>query len=715
MNKKVRLTFGLHNHQPVGNFGHVMIESFEKCYRPLLEKLAEHPTIKASLHYSGCLLEWMEANHPEYIDTLAAMVDSGQIEILGGGFYEPILTAIPIDDALEQLDLMKQWAKKRLGANIRGAWLTERIWEPSLPVLLGQAGVEFTIADETHFRYAGIPKEKIAGYFVTERHGYTTAVFPIDRVLRYKIPFDQPENIAAYLRMMLGRFAAPVATYADDGEKFGVWPETYEWVYEKKWLEKFLIAIEEAADIETAHFADILDSERPAGRMYMPTASYHEMTEWSLPVDAGIELSNITAAAKRDGSWERIAPFIRGGFWDNFLAKYPEANRLHKRMIRVSNKTRRAAEIEDSPKAKLARQHLLRSQCNCAYWHGLFGGLYLNYLRDGVAREMYRAEVLADEILGLPNVEVVDHDADGNDEVLVETEHLSLVLMPAYGASVYELVDRRTGHNLTDVLARRREIYHDKLTAPPVSNGHPKSIHDIVRVKQEGLTSLLYYDWYNRYSALDHFLAPWSDADTFATSRYGELGDFVNQPFELVGTSKTKTRIVVEMRRRGGLYADGEVHPVMLTKRYLISTTAPKMQIETVIENLGGPLDVYIVRQWNLTLLAADAPDRWLAVGDDSWLMNTRGTIDSVREFSVNDAWRDLAVEFVVGEPAELWHYPIETVSQSEGGFERTYQGTAVGLVDRFHMEENETKTLTLTASFGTVLKPRKPKRVKNG
>lgn len=703
MEKNVRLTFGIHNHQPVGNFDHVMVESFEKCYSPFLELLAKHPAIKASLHHSGCLIEWIEKERPAYIDRLAAMVDAGQVEILGGGYYEPILSAVPHDDALEQLDLMAQWAQNRFGAKIRGIWLTERIWEPSLPVLLNQAGVEFTIADETHFRFAGVPKEKIAGYFVTERHGFTTAVFPIDRVLRYKIPFDTPEKIAMYLRTMVGRFPAPVATYADDGEKFGVWPETHEWVYKKKWLEKFFTAIEAADDIDTTHFADVLDNDRPGGRMYLPTASYHEMTEWALPVDAGIELANITERAKRDGSWDRVAPFIRGGFWDNFLAKYSEANRLHKRMIRVSKKTHAALAKADNATTREARTRLLRGQCNCAYWHGLFGGLYLNYLRDGVNHELFRAEQLADEVLGLPTLEIVDHDADGNDEVVIDTPHISLVLDPAYGGSVYELVDRRTAHSLTDVLTRRREIYHDRLTAAPQASQQPRSIHDIVRVKEEGLASHLKYDWYQRQSALDHFLAPWTDAEAFATSRYGELGDFVNQPFELDRAEKVEDAFVVEMSRHGGLYPNGGKHNITVHKRVTVKLDEPVLVFETSVKNHGEAEEFFLARQWNLTLLAADAPDRWLEVGGKRYPMNAQGSLDNVVSFSINDAWKNLRAQFERAVPGTLWHFPIDTVSQSEGGFERTYQGTALTMVDRFELAAQATKTFVVKITLGPV------------
>lgn len=701
---KVRLALGIHDHQPVGNFAGVMDQSYHRCYLPFLEKLERHPAVRLSLHHSGCLLEWIENNHPDYIERLAALVERRQVEILGGGFYEPILSVIPHDDAVEQLQRMNDWAKKRLGAKIRGIWLTERIWEPNLPVLLRQAGLEFTIVDETHFHIAGIPKEKMVGYYVTEKSGATTALFPIDRVLRYKIPFDTPRNNVAYLRAIGERVANPVVTYADDGEKFGVWPDTYEWVYEKGWLEAYLTQLEGATDVATVFYSEVIDNDPPTGRVYVPTASYHEMMEWALPVEAGIALSNLRTGATAAGQWEYLSQFVRGGFWDNFLSKYPEANRLHKRMLRVSEKTRRAMQLQpQDPRVVEARTALLRGQCNCAYWHGLFGGLYLNYLRDGVSRELYRADNLADQVLGLPRLEVLDHDADGNNEIVVDTPHLSVVVKPSYGGTIYELVDRRTVHHLTDVLARRREIYHDKLHTTDQAAEQPRSPHETVRIKEKGLESLLFYDWFDRYSSIDHFLAPWSDAASFATCRYGELGDFVNQPFKLRRAELVGDAVEIEMCRHGGIYPGGQKHPLDVAKRITIDVKQSRLTLTTIVTNLGPATDIWLARQWNLSLLAGQAEDRYIEIGDERVPMGESGIAEDVGSFSINDGWKNLRVEFELVEPVELWHFPVETVSQSEGGFERTYQGTAFVFGNRFRLENGESRTLHLTLRTGSL------------
>ncbi|KPL11984.1 hypothetical protein AMJ85_02390, partial [candidate division BRC1 bacterium SM23_51] len=80
--KTINLVLGVHNHQPVGNFEHIFEEAYEKAYRPLLEVLERHRTIRFAFHNTGVLLEWFAEHHPEHIDRLRAMVARGQAEIL---------------------------------------------------------------------------------------------------------------------------------------------------------------------------------------------------------------------------------------------------------------------------------------------------------------------------------------------------------------------------------------------------------------------------------------------------------------------------------------------------------------------------------------------------------------------------------------------------------------------------------------------------------
>ncbi|MFQ5600745.1 MAG: alpha-amylase, partial [Candidatus Krumholzibacteriia bacterium] len=123
----VELILAVHNHQPVGNFDHVVEDAFQRAYGPFLEVLGRHGAIRACLHQPGILWEWVEKHHPEYIDRVQEMIGRGQLEILSGGYYEPILPVIPERDRQGQIAKLNRYLEERFGVTPRGAWLARYV------------------------------------------------------------------------------------------------------------------------------------------------------------------------------------------------------------------------------------------------------------------------------------------------------------------------------------------------------------------------------------------------------------------------------------------------------------------------------------------------------------------------------------------------------------------------------------------------------------
>ena len=324
--------FCLHNHQPVGNFDHIFKWAFDDCYNKTIEILKEYPEFRFAVHHSGPLLEWIKYNSPEYLYNLKEMIEKGQVEIIGGGFYEPIFSVISENDIRGQIALMQNFCKKELGVFPKGFWTAERVWDPEIPYLVSGFDLDYTILDDIHFRYAGIEEEELFGYFITERLEKQIKVFPIDRFLRYSIPFRQPLETINYFKEKIERIGHAAFVYGDDGEKFGLWPDTYKWVFEEKWLRNFIEAVLKESWIKTTHPSEYIANNNPIGRVYLTQGSYFELSEWALPAKAAGELVKINNEIK---SWNRekdFYPFIKGGVWNNFLIKYPESNSINKRI-----------------------------------------------------------------------------------------------------------------------------------------------------------------------------------------------------------------------------------------------------------------------------------------------------------------------------------------------------------------------------------------------
>ena len=221
MPNRIRLILALHNHQPVGNFDHVFQQAFDDSYRPFLEVFSRYESLKIALHVSGSLMEWLAAHHSEYVDRLAELIEQGRIELIGGAYFEPILAMIPSRDRIGQIRGYTRWLQNRLGATIRGLWVSERVWEQSFTRDLVDAGIEYTVLDDFHFKCAGLGESQLMGHLLTEDEGRVLSVFPGSERLRYLIPFGAPQQTIDYLAKMSEEHTNAVVVFGDDGEKFG--------------------------------------------------------------------------------------------------------------------------------------------------------------------------------------------------------------------------------------------------------------------------------------------------------------------------------------------------------------------------------------------------------------------------------------------------------------------------------------------------------------
>ncbi|HUE43521.1 MAG TPA: 4-alpha-glucanotransferase, partial [Candidatus Sulfotelmatobacter sp.] len=115
MPPRLHLVLLVHAHQPTGNFDHVFEQSFARCYHPFVDVLERHRNARMGLHYTGPLLTWIESHHPDYFERLRELVKRGQVEMVGGGFYEPILISIPSADQRDQIVRLADYVEQHFG------------------------------------------------------------------------------------------------------------------------------------------------------------------------------------------------------------------------------------------------------------------------------------------------------------------------------------------------------------------------------------------------------------------------------------------------------------------------------------------------------------------------------------------------------------------------------------------------------------------------
>src|SRR5881398_118999 len=625
----LRFAFGVHFHQPVGNFDHVFEQHVRDVYRPFLERLAEREFFPIAIHMSGPLLEWLEGHEAALLDRIARLAVDGRLELLLSGFYEPVLAALPRLDRIEQIDWMRQAIKRRFGVEASGLWLTERVWEPELAADLAQAGVRYALVDDRHFLVSGFSGDRLHAPFWTESDGKRVALFPIDERLRYLIPFKPPADIVAYLRS-LREGGAPLAVFVDDGEKFGGWPGTKEWVYDRGWLTQFLEAMDmlvAGGEIRLTTLAAALAEVPSGGLAYLPTASYREMEGWALPPDAATRLARL----ERDLGEARLAgpdgALVRGAHWRNFFVRYPEANRMHKKAQALSALCRSRG---DPP---AARRAIGRAQCNDAYWHGVFGGLYLPHLRAAIWRNLALAEGELRRGEGLA-VERLDLDGDGAEELWIHSGVFSALVSPHRGGVVEEYTMFERGINYADVLTRRRESYHEPAPgraghgdAAPTADGTP-SIHELEQMVR--LPRLPPIDPCDRALLVDRVLRGDVTLDGYAGGAFESVACW----------SRTAFHVTLEQ----------SAHAVEVVLHPNPGTSPPAAGLLEKRIRLDQAGELTVRYRWDP---AAFPPDALFCP-----------------EISVSSQ-----VELDLTPAADVWTFPIATMSRSERGFEETVQG----------------------------------------
>lgn len=679
-NPHIRLCLVLHNHQPVGNFDDVIEQAYQDSYLPFLNLFETYASLKIGLHTSGPLLLWLQQKHPDYLNRVRTLVSEGRIEIIGGAFYEPILTMIPGRDRRGQIRRFSDWLNQRFDTRVRGMWIPERVWEASLVSDLAESGIEYTILDDYHFRCAGISQDGLNGDYVTEDQGNTLRVYPGSEHLRYTIPFREPQDTIQHLREIAESCPNTTVVFADDGEKFGTWPDTKQHVYDNGWLRSFFDALMENRDwLHCTTLGEAADQSVPKGKVYLPSASYREMTEWALPVERQQEFESISHELESDWRWPRIRSFMQGGFWRNFKSKYSETAEMYARMMYVSRRLESAGEDCDPGLLDQARDHLYRGQCNCAYWHGAFGGVYLPHLRNAVYHHLIVADNLIDQATNSPTqcqIRAADFNFDLSSEVLLSNPELMAWFQPAVGGHLYELDIRSIGHNALATMQRRPEVYHEKIRrGANSSHQEAASIHDQVKFKQEGLDQMLTYDESPCKSLVDHFWSTGTSHEDFVAGNAEQLGDFSDQPYEST-LRRSPERNQILMARHGFV----DQVPVKITKGITLNSDDSTLSIAYMLENLPQDREFRFGIEFNFAGMPAGQDDRYFSDGDGQSLgqLGQSLNLDQCNAISLSDNWLGLCADLTWDQAGHLWTCPVGTVNGSEAGFELVHQSVKV-------------------------------------
>jgi alpha-amylase len=260
--------------------------------------------------------------------------------------------------------------------------------------------------------------------------------------------------------------------------------------------------------------------------------------------------------------------------------------------------------------------------------------------------------------------------------VRLASNRLVALVAPSHGGHLYELDVRPICHNLLATLSRREEAYHEAVRGgESAESSDVASIHDRVVFKQAGLDQRLQFDRHRRKSLVDHFFPLDVTLEQLASGQYDELGDFVSGPFE-ARLRRNPGRMQLQLTRDGRL---GE-RPVRITKGLTLEAGGQNLEIAYLLEGLPPGERVHFGVELNFAGLPAGIDDRYFhdARGQSLGHLGTRLSLLDVESLGLTDEWLGIDVELRCDRPMHVWTFPIETVSQSEGGFELVHQSVVV-------------------------------------
>ncbi|TVQ37960.1 MAG: DUF1926 domain-containing protein [Spirochaetaceae bacterium] len=621
---KVRLIFGTTNSQPTGIDDCDIEDVYQRAYKPFLRAVYNQPQLPVTLHYSGHLLQWLDRHHSEFTDVLSEMGQRRQVELLGGAFYEPVLALIPRPDRLGQIERMTTHLRKRFGRRPRGAWITEQVWEPSLPSLLKTSGIDYTFLYDVQFAAGGLSGEALRAPCITEDEGKTVMVFPLVRTLCDAVGVLPPAQLIDRLREFRTTDENQLLSLIVNGARYAEQYQTGEQALD--WIRQFLDLLVANRDwIEVVTPWRYLRRVTPRRRGYFPPTSYRDLMQWC----AADDLNNGHHTT---------------GFFRQFLTHYPESNLMYAKMQYTHilvNQLR-----GDKYRKQLAREELWKGQCHNAYWHGPPGGIYQNLLRKRVYSCLIEAEkVTREKGIFIPSVLSLDFDMDGLAEYLFQGHDIN-AYVHLIGGVVFELDYLPAPWNYLDTLGRHPELYHRD---------------------EDGV-----FDTYLRRAFVDHFYAKPPRLADFVRAECREIGNLAGTIYQTEQLDRDHN--VLELTAS----IEDDDRSFTLTKRFHVRSS--ELCVDYTISNSAdSELSGWFASEINLGFLSDDEDALTLEAPHNGQRLPARGP-HTLEVSSVRFGDRVNGVELTAGfsREATVWVCSLTTECRCGPGRNSQYQGSCV-------------------------------------
>jgi hypothetical protein len=638
---------------------------------PVMDLLDRQGAFRIGLCLTGTTGEWLERHQPELVTRLRAMWEKGRIEVLGGSFDGALVQALPERDGYGQLSRMQRWCRGVLGQTPSGAWVPGNGWDPVLPRLFARAGVRWTLVGDSL-----LPEHSRRwAWGVAERTGASVAVVPVLSRLSAGLPWMPVEGVIEALRAE----HQAGAQWATIGVSLG------------------------AMGHEGRSHAQCWSGADP----WVPTLVQ------ALEGESGwLKLAVPGNRLEKGISGGRVTPRMGRSVWEWSLDQTPEANRLHKRMLRASHLVHRLrTEVNVTTEAGSGDRlsHVALRDATAALRRGqgvlpltVARGLERGDLRHQAwsaltdAEKQFHLQVSAgEEGAGHHRLEVADHNQDGHSEVMVTTPQLQALFEPGRGGCLAELHIWRVG-NLVNTLQRRPASWHRQLqgsanmpvlvdeddVAAGLEPPWEPLLSGPLEQLEEGLSDHLHQDRAPRACFMEHFLGPETTLENLARDQHPDEGNFRGQPYELVKAEQLEDgRTVVALARDGQVGRTKEERRlVRVSKHFTLRDDDPSISASYRVSNrFSHPVESRFAVEFTVNLDSVRNINRFVEVDDGRNLaLDQSGVFEEVE--GARWVLEEEGIELRVGTdtPARLHVLPLDAPVRTPAGCTLGHQGTCL-------------------------------------
>ena len=407
---------------------------YQSVYKPLVKFLYSHPDFKFSFSFTGPQLIYYKKKRTEFITILKELVERNQVEILGGGYYSPVLPLLFTVDRNTQIDMLSTEIRQTVGRRPRGITMFADIWDSSMVNNLQTSGIEYALLDSS-----SIPehKRRFINYIMTE-FGKSVELVP------YYNEFTPAADTSCDIFDKNICKAVEKTERQDDYFQFS--PEkiivlslnvpTIEPLIESKWFEKFDEYLKNAKEsrLKSSTIDEYRKNQAFKIPVYIPSTMNRMINSW-----CGYSIRNKSRANMPNTVYD-------------FMEFYEQSQMLYNRMTYMTLLINQYK--NDKMRKKAARDQLLEAQNGTA----LLATLHGPYCNTKYRQDSYRALITAEKFLlddqkFTESITRFDYTNDGiNEYVCRMLNYFSYISLN--GGCIRELDVRKNCGNYADNLNR---------------------------------------------------------------------------------------------------------------------------------------------------------------------------------------------------------------------------------------------------------------------